>query len=74
MASQALMCDKKAFPKPCPSEAPLTKPAISVTFKKAGTLLQKKATKRVLHLVMKKKKTFFFCCNFEGLALESTYL
>ena len=42
IASQALICDKKAFPSPCPSEAPFTKPAISVTFKNAGTLLQKK--------------------------------
>ena len=42
MASQALMWDKKAFPRPCPSEAPLTNPAMSVTFRKAGTLLQAK--------------------------------
>lgn len=40
MASQAAMCDKKAFPRPCPSAAPLTKPAISTTFKYAGTLLK----------------------------------
>ena len=65
MASHALMLDKKALPKPCPSAAPaeeghqrddkpqlitsivyegkqrsepLTRPAISTTFKKAGTL------------------------------------
>lgn len=40
IASQALIFDKNAFPRPCPSAAPLTKPAISTTFKKAGTLLQ----------------------------------
>ena len=40
MASQALICDKKALPSPCPSEAPLTRPAISTTFRKAGTLLK----------------------------------
>merc|ERR1719278_294490 len=39
MASQALIWLRKAFPRPCPSLAPFTKPAISVTFKKAGTLL-----------------------------------
>lgn len=39
MASHALICDKKAFPSPWPSDAPLTKPAMSTTFKKAGTLL-----------------------------------
>lgn len=42
MASQALMCDRKAFPKPWPSEAPFTKPAMSTTFRKAGTLLELK--------------------------------
>ena len=40
MASQALMCDKKALPSPWPSEAPLTKPAMSTTLRNAGTLLQ----------------------------------
>lgn len=40
MASQADIWDKKAFPKPCPSEAPFTKPAISTIFKNAGTLLK----------------------------------
>lgn len=40
MASQALMCDKNAFPRPCPSAAPFTKPAMSTTFKYAGTLLK----------------------------------
>lgn len=34
------MCERKAFPKPCPSEAPFTKPAISTTLRNAGTLLQ----------------------------------
>lgn len=33
MASQALMCERKAFPNPWPSAAPFTKPAISTTFK-----------------------------------------
>lgn len=37
--SQALMCERKLFPSPCPSAAPLTNPAMSTTFKKAGTLL-----------------------------------
>lgn len=36
------MCERKAFPSPCPSAAPLTNPAISTTFKNAGTLLKKK--------------------------------
>ena len=40
IASQALIWDKNAFPKPCPSEAPFTRPAISVTLRNAGTLLQ----------------------------------
>ena len=40
MASQALMCDKKALPRPSPVEAPLTRPAMSVTLRKAGTLLK----------------------------------
>uniref|UniRef100_A0A2H1WHR3 SFRICE_016756 n=1 Tax=Spodoptera frugiperda TaxID=7108 RepID=A0A2H1WHR3_SPOFR len=35
MASQALMCDKKAFPRPWPSAAPRTRPAMSTTFKNA---------------------------------------
>lgn len=35
------MWDKKAFPKPWPSAAPFTSPAISTTFKNAGTLLKK---------------------------------
>ena len=37
--SQALMCERKLFPSPWPSAAPLTNPAMSTTFKKAGTLL-----------------------------------
>jgi len=40
-ASHALMCERKALPKPCPSLAPLTRPAMSVTLRKAGTLLQR---------------------------------
>lgn len=40
-ASHAFMWDKKAFPRPWPSAAPLTSPAISTTFKNAGTLLEK---------------------------------
>ena len=68
IASQALICDKKAFPSPCPSEAPFTKPAISVTFKNAGTLLQKKENgtniyKIVLSVHFVTLRTFFFCCN-----------
>ena len=39
IASQALMWERKAFPRPWPSEAPFTRPAMSVTFRKAGTLL-----------------------------------
>lgn len=50
MASQALMCDKKAFPNPCPSAAPLTNPAISTTFKNAGTLLKKEKKINVFFL------------------------
>ena len=38
------MCDKNALPSPCPSLAPLTKPAMSTTFKNAGTLLKSKNT------------------------------
>ena len=38
--SQALMLDRKEFPRPFPSWAPFTSPAISTTFRKAGTLLQ----------------------------------
>ena len=38
------MCERNAFPSPCPSEAPLTRPAMSTTFKKAGTLLQSERT------------------------------
>ena len=34
------MCDKKALPRPSPVEAPLTRPAMSVTLRKAGTLLK----------------------------------
>lgn len=34
------MWDKKAFPRPWPSAAPFTSPAISTMFKKAGTLLK----------------------------------
>lgn len=37
--SHALIWERKAFPKPCPSAAPFTRPAISTTFKYAGTLL-----------------------------------
>ncbi|RNA14517.1 hypothetical protein BpHYR1_043990 [Brachionus plicatilis] len=39
MPSQALMWLRKALPKPCPSLAPLTRPAMSTTLRKAGTLL-----------------------------------
>lgn len=47
MASQALMWDKKALPNPWPSEAPLTRPAMSTTFRNAGTLLQHNHNKKV---------------------------
>ena len=40
MASQALMWERKALPRPCPSEAPFTRPAMSVTLRNAGTLLK----------------------------------
>ncbi|KAJ8872419.1 hypothetical protein PR048_026023 [Dryococelus australis] len=36
------MCDRKAFPSPWPSAAPLTSPAMSTTFNQAGCLLQHK--------------------------------
>ena len=45
MASQALIWDRKALPKPWPSEAPLTRPAMSTTLRNAGTLLQNKIRK-----------------------------
>jgi len=40
-ASHAFMCERKALPSPWPSCAPLTRPAISTTFKNAGTRLDK---------------------------------
>ena len=40
MASHALMWERKALPSPCPSEAPFTRPAMSVTLRNAGTLLK----------------------------------
>lgn len=42
IASQALMCERNAFPSPWPSEAPFTRPAMSTTFRKAGTLLKER--------------------------------
>jgi len=42
IASQALIWDRKAFPRPWPSDAPLTSPAMSTTLRKAGTLLKYK--------------------------------
>lgn len=42
MESQALMWERKALPKPWPAWAPFTKPAISTTFRNAGTLLERK--------------------------------
>lgn len=38
-ASHALMWERNAFPRPWPSDAPFTSPAISTTFRNAGTLL-----------------------------------
>jgi hypothetical protein len=35
-----LICERKAFPSPCPAAAPFTNPAMSVMLRKAGTLLQ----------------------------------
>ena len=43
MASQADMFERKALPSPWPSWAPFTSPAMSTTFRKAGTLLWQKA-------------------------------
>lgn len=40
MLSQALMCERKSLPRPCPSAAPLTRPAMSTTLRYAGTTLQ----------------------------------
>lgn len=40
IASHAEMFDKNAFPRPFPSWAPFTNPAISTTLRKAGTLLK----------------------------------
>lgn len=45
--SQALMLERKAFPSPCPEWAPFTSPAMSTTFRKAGTLLQGKASRGI---------------------------
>lgn len=42
MASQAKMLERKALPKPWPEWAPFTKPAISTTFRNAGTLLKER--------------------------------
>lgn len=44
MPSQALMWERKAFPSPCPEWAPFTRPAMSTTFRKAGTLLKSQTT------------------------------
>ena len=35
------MLDRKAFPRPFPSWAPFTRPAISTMLRKAGTLLKR---------------------------------
>ena len=51
MASQALMWDRKALPKPWPSEAPLTRPAMSTTLRNAGTLLQNKKNRKIKYRV-----------------------
>lgn len=48
-ASHAFMWDKKAFPKPWPSAAPFTNPAMSTTFKNAGTLLKNKQKKKSIY-------------------------
>jgi hypothetical protein len=37
MPSTALMCDRNALPRPAPSAAPFTSPAMSVMFSTAGT-------------------------------------
>lgn len=42
MPSQALIWDRKAFPRPWPAWAPFTRPAMSTTLRKAGILLQGK--------------------------------
>ena len=47
MASHALMWERNALPSPWPSEAPFTRPAMSVTFRNAGTLLQ--LTEKITH-------------------------
>lgn len=46
MESQALMWERKALPKPWPAWAPFTKPAISTTFRNAGTLLEGKVKEK----------------------------
>lgn len=46
MASQALMWERKALPSPCPEWAPFTRPAMSTTFRKAGTLLESQTRRR----------------------------
>lgn len=50
MASQALMWERKALPSPWPSEAPFTRPAMSVTLRNAGTLLKEIQGIKSLHL------------------------
>lgn len=47
MESQALMWERKALPKPWPAWAPFTKPAISTTFRNAGTLLEGKVKEKL---------------------------
>jgi len=47
MESQALMWERKALPKPWPAWAPFTKPAISTTFRNAGTLLDGKVKEKL---------------------------
>lgn len=39
MASTCLMCDRNLLPNPSPSEAPLTRPAISVNSNDVGIVL-----------------------------------
>lgn len=46
IASQALMWERNAFPSPCPEWAPFTSPAISTTFRKAGTLLKRQNSRK----------------------------
>ncbi len=71
MASQAFIWERKAFPSPWPSEAPLTRPAISTTLRNAGTLLEnRKYNHKYSQRPIRWRKIFVFCklsCNWTNI-------